>query len=809
MTIFQILRNRNKVLGQNARNLLFIQKEGNTRGRKIADDKLLTKKILASENIPSPELLGVIKDYSEFEAFNWNKLPASFVMKPVQGAQGAGIEIFYNRDKNGNWIKSDGSRVSAYQIKSMALEILDGKYSLRNEPDQAFFEERIRTHDDLKNYTYKGTPDIRVVTYNKIPIMAYVRFPTKESKGKANMIKGAVGTGIDLASGITTTSTYGKGSGGKGYPIEFVPGTKLPFQGLEIPHWNEILKYASKAIDASGLNFGAVDFLIDNEKGPVIVELNARPGLSIQIVNRRGLAWRLYKAKGLEVKNSDHGIRIGKDLFGGEVEEKIERISGKEIISNIMPATIIFKDKKVQTMSLVDTSRRTSIISSQIAMKLGILEEKVEEGEYEIVFIKIKLGNQTIDCECRIINDQIKGYNLSIGRKDLGNFIIDVKKIEGPEESKLKENIYALLKPTKIKKLDEAFEEFNKILSIIPALRPRNVKEEKEKFFKKNCDYNPQFEYKPLKFDPDKILDKLELLNPPFDSIGRIYRNKIKEYKKMVYLMETIGHDPHTFTQRSIELFGQPNRKIRRLARKILKNHKITIDKNPEIPAREVGKRMQEALDKYKLDYPIKFSDKRTKMSIGKSSGRIKLPENRGRSEDQLNNAIGHEILTHLLRLHNGKKKKELIWKIGTPRYIITEEGLATIVGHSRKKDKVFKIPSLLIILMNTSLISDFKAVYNKAYKYIQDENKAWNYTVRFKRGISDTSSSGAFTKDLYLKWAIKTGQYIVNNPKSLGYLWNGKANPNELMEFTKPSDSSTPISIKDVKKVLKANYSL
>src|SRR5690606_38580669 len=105
-----------------------------------------------------------------------------------------------------------------------ARDILDGKFSIKNKPDQVFFEERIRTHTSLKNYTYKGTPDIRVIVYNRIPVMAYIRFPTEESKGKANMVLGAVGTGIDLANGTTTTSTYGKGNGGKGSVIDFVPG---------------------------------------------------------------------------------------------------------------------------------------------------------------------------------------------------------------------------------------------------------------------------------------------------------------------------------------------------------------------------------------------------------------------------------------------------------------------------------------------------------------------------------------------------------------------------------------------------------
>jgi len=36
-----------------------------------------------------------------------------------------------------------------------------------------------------------------------------------------------------------------------------------------------------------------VDVVIDRNRGPLIMELNARPGLSIQVVNSAGLASRL------------------------------------------------------------------------------------------------------------------------------------------------------------------------------------------------------------------------------------------------------------------------------------------------------------------------------------------------------------------------------------------------------------------------------------------------------------------------------------------------------------------------------------
>jgi hypothetical protein len=38
-----------------------------------------------------------------------------------------------------------------------------------------------------------------------------------------------------------------------------------------------------------------VDLVVDQEQGPLLLELNARPGLAIQIANRDGLYGRLKK----------------------------------------------------------------------------------------------------------------------------------------------------------------------------------------------------------------------------------------------------------------------------------------------------------------------------------------------------------------------------------------------------------------------------------------------------------------------------------------------------------------------------------
>ena len=53
--------------------------------------------------------------------------------------------------------------------------------------------------------------------------------------------------------------------------------------------WKDVLKIATQLSCAIDLQYVGVDVLLDAEDGPLILEANARPGLSIQIANRRGL----------------------------------------------------------------------------------------------------------------------------------------------------------------------------------------------------------------------------------------------------------------------------------------------------------------------------------------------------------------------------------------------------------------------------------------------------------------------------------------------------------------------------------------
>ena len=78
---------------------------------------------------------------------------------------------------------------------------------------------------------------------------------------------------------------------------------------------------AARCYELSNLGYIGVDFVLDRNLGPMILELNARPGLAIQIANATGLHSRLAKVQALETAgllsaDPAERVRFSRQEFG-------------------------------------------------------------------------------------------------------------------------------------------------------------------------------------------------------------------------------------------------------------------------------------------------------------------------------------------------------------------------------------------------------------------------------------------------------------------------------------------------------------
>ncbi len=278
---------QNEILGINRRNLDYLFKVNDRNKYPLVDNKLLTKKLLTSNNIPVPEIYAVFNTHCELKYLRERiNSFSSFVIKPDRGARGYGILILSKKKEN-LWTDQEGNILGLKDISLHISSILSGTFSLGSKPDIAFIEEKVESHNIFRSIALNGLPDIRIIVYKGVSAMAMLRLPTVVSKGCANIHAGAIGVGIDMETGKTLSGVY------KNKITNIHPDTGFTINNILIPYWRRILKMAVKASSITGLGYVGVDIVLHKGRGPLVMELNARPGLSIQIVNSRGLLPKL------------------------------------------------------------------------------------------------------------------------------------------------------------------------------------------------------------------------------------------------------------------------------------------------------------------------------------------------------------------------------------------------------------------------------------------------------------------------------------------------------------------------------------
>jgi alpha-L-glutamate ligase-like protein len=276
------------LLGMNERNF-FIAHYNQRKLYPLVDDKLKTKILAEQHGLAVARLYGVVREQHEVEELD--KLLdtlESFVIKPSRGSGGKGIKVIVSR-RGEAFVKSSGEEVSRLDITRHVSNILSGLYSLGGKPDVAMIEALVAMDPQFEGLSYEGIPDIRIIVFCGYPVMSMMRLATHASDGKANLHQGAVGVGLDLATGRALFAVqYNR-------PLELHPDTGLPLNTLAIPHWHELMVLASSCYEITGLGYLGADIVIDQHRGPLIMELNARPGLSIQIANNTGLSPRIRR----------------------------------------------------------------------------------------------------------------------------------------------------------------------------------------------------------------------------------------------------------------------------------------------------------------------------------------------------------------------------------------------------------------------------------------------------------------------------------------------------------------------------------
>ncbi len=300
------------VIGLNGRNLDYISRYNARQLYPLVDDKYLTKQLALRAGVAVPELYAMVE--IQRQALDIPRLTEGkrgFAVKPSMGSGGEGVIIITGPAKDG-FRRSNGEIISREDLNYHISRILAGVYSLGGQPDKALVEYRVDPSPVLADVSYLGVPDIRIIVFLGVPVMSMARLPTRSSQGRANLHQGAIGVGIDIATGATLSGVW------RNEIIFEHPDMGCPIVGINIPDWDQLLLLASRCFDLTGLGYQGVDIVLDKQKGPLLLELNARPGLAIQIANNYGLLPRLkmVECEATALKTAEERVDFAKQKFG-------------------------------------------------------------------------------------------------------------------------------------------------------------------------------------------------------------------------------------------------------------------------------------------------------------------------------------------------------------------------------------------------------------------------------------------------------------------------------------------------------------
>jgi alpha-L-glutamate ligase-like protein/uncharacterized protein (TIGR02421 family) len=781
--MFSFLSNHG-VLGLNARNLLYVKPFNPRKAVAFADDKLKTKAFLAARGVPTAKIYARLENRDQLRDFDFSQLPNECVLKPNCGFGGEGILILNGR-KNGTFIRGK-EPISNQEISDHIEDILDGMFSINGKRDTAFFEQILIPHECFARFRPAGLPDIRVIVFNLVPIMAMLRIPTAQSDGKANIHLGGIGIGIDLAKGVTTHAAQYHGI------ISELPHGGSP-AGIQIPYWDEILEISSRIQHITNIGYLAVDITIDEQMGPALLEVNARAGLMVQVANLAPQRALLNRVKGIKVSTPEKGVRIGQDLFGaGKVNASTKEPESNKAILGTHESILISGDGvNIEVPCLITPEHERTVFSPKLIESLQEAKALEVEDEKEQTYrVKFTLAGKKL--QTLVGTGEVAGTERAmIGRRDLSGFLIDLAKETSATV------IRASVK-TDLRAVDKLFAQIDRDLLLLKLIKPANLEEERMRL-EQDMHYNPLFHYREPAIDIDEAERRLEKTTQDPSPLGILLEKKRQELLTRIALLRSRG-DATRFTQHSKSLFGAPTSALLRSAQAELHNRKACDLPPPEkelLSSEKAQKILTEALERYSLhDWEVSVRPRLVSdCTVG--GNKVYIREGAKFEKTHIEALIAHEIETHILTAENGAHQPYALFRNGCANYLDTQEGMAIYNQnriYSPFHEKRYNPPRNVL-----GLAFGLEHSFAETRQYLQEElgygaDKALGQAIAIKRGLSDTSEPGGFTKSIVYFRGLRAIEQFVHEGGDLAKLYIGKIALEDMELIEKIDGLETPL---------------
>lgn len=759
------------LLGQNSRNLDYIKSNNFTLARKLADSKLQTKEFLKSHHIAAPSTLAIFKKHEHVTTEIVTALEPPFVVKPNNWYGGKGILVIESKNTVGNFVTNSGKIYTIRELKEHFHYIIDGFFAISWVRDTVVIEKKITLTKEIELLGKFGLPDLRVICYNMVPVMAMMRIPTQESWGKANLHGGACGVGIDIGTWKLTYITKGSKI------VKSIPWI-WDIRGIVLPEWDNILSLAVKVQQVTKIGYLGCDIVLDEDDGPLLLEMNIRAWLEVQVANLAPLKSRLKRVEGIEVNSVEKGVRLGRDLFSGDIEEKIRNISWKNILGTKEYIKVHVDEKSYTYLASIRVSQSSSYIDRKFVENvLKISPEEATKLKFRCEILGVK---RTISF---LVKD-LENINIVLWLSSLKGFLVDpfkYKKGENPiltDEVGKKEKNIAITKTyeKQLSHIDATLSKIEKKLILLKMVTPTNIEEEKLKFIESEGKYVPKFEYAPVQTDIDKLLHDLETIEIPDIPLSVLYIRKKQEVENKIKFIRAFKEQNYSdMTLYSTRIYGDIDTENFDYAKSIIEERDNIIPEKDLLFFDDIKDYLKKFNHIYGIRTRLIEKDATARFTMKGDSLIIRKGASVGKRE--LRSIVAHEIEWHYLRRVNGKLSKYSIFSRGTAGYVSTEEGIA-IYNQTRfisKQDKKYYSIFERYFFVQYARKHSYRRLISKlAEFYNEDYERVFHYMLRLKRGFQDPSKTGIFMKDVvYTNGYLAVRAYLDNGGdlKDL-YMW-------------------------------------
>ena len=741
--------------------------------RKLADSKLKTKEFLKSKWVPVPKTLAVLSKHEQVTLEKVIELEPPFVVKPNNWFGWKWIIVVDDVDASGNFVANTGDTYTPEQMKIHLLNVLDGFFSLSWSRDKAIIEKKIVITKEVQVLWTFWLPDVRIIVFNMVPVMAMMRIPTKESWWKANVHGGACWVWVDIWTWRLTYVTH------HSKIVKSIPWI-WDVRWLVLPHWDQMLEMAVRVQKETSIWYLWCDIVLDDVEWPLLLEMNIRPWLEVQVANMWRLKDRLERVEWLFVNSVEKWVRLWRDLFSWDIEEKIRNLSWKKVVGWKEYVSISYNKKNHKYIADVRPGSQLSVLDKTFAEEILQLSEKELEQKH-IVLEWIILGEKK---SIKFAIKEIEWAKILLWLNTLKWFLMDPFKYKKWQLPVTEWNDFEQSTNIAVKKnyhnqlysLDKKLVSLDKKLLILRNITPTNLAEQRKIFVESEGEHIPEFIYNQLTGDFDAYKKDLKAIEIPEIPLFKIYQRKKEEMlHKINYLKAFAMEDVKDQTKYARKLYWSVNKENVEYAKLLLDNKHAVKEEDDFLEFREIQDFVKKFNHIYWINIKLKKSNKAARFVMNGDT--LFFREWSVVWNKEMRSIIAHEIEWHYLRRVNGKNLEYSLFGHGTAHYLEIDEWIAIYNQNRFLKESHKKFYGIFenYILVDYALENSYSRLHEKVMDLsAYDLERAFTRISRLKRGFKKASVEWVFCKEVvYVNGLRKVEKYIEawGELKEL-YLW-------------------------------------